>query len=166
MGKIGQRISGTVTQAVVEQRARYVEVRLDGSHAFQVDGGPSPLVVTGTRELPGSVRLYVPDDAEMPAPGSTIVLVGGIGIDGCLTKAQTNEPIFVLLGRDATAADVVRDWVQRVLEPHRANHDRQYLRADVEDPQTPLSDALRAKLVEALDQADAMEAWPGRRNPS
>lgn len=31
----------------------------------------------------------------------------------CYSAAEPNEPIFILLGRDPTAGELVRDWVKR-----------------------------------------------------
>lgn len=54
----------------------------------------------------------------------------------CYAKAEPDEPVFVLLGRDRHASFLVRLWaVQR--------------RAEGEDP---------AKVLEAMECADAMEA--------
>lgn len=55
----------------------------------------------------------------------------------CYANAEGDEPMFVLLARDPDAPRLVRDWVN-------ARHERG------EDQQ---------KLVEALDCANAMEAW-------
>lgn len=68
---------------------------------------------------------------------------------GCLAKAADDEPIFVLRAQDTTAPNAVRAWVSGVIDQHR-----------------PLPGAvlaydpkLNAKLKEALNLADRMEAW-------
>lgn len=55
----------------------------------------------------------------------------------CYTNAAPDEPMFILLARDQGAPSLVRLWAER----------RQ---ANGEDP---------AKVKEAFDCADAMEAW-------
>ncbi len=64
---------------------------------------------------------------------------------GCLSKAALEEPIFVLRAQDILAPDVVRVWVQRAQE---------------------LKTVSPAKIQEALDLADKMEAWKPRREPT
>jgi hypothetical protein len=55
----------------------------------------------------------------------------------CYAKAFANEPMFILLGRDKLAPDLVRQWAERRLE-------------EGED---------REKVSEAFDCARAMEKW-------
>ena len=59
----------------------------------------------------------------------------------CYKAAEPNEPIFVLLGRDKNAPDLVRRWA---MERSRAG----------EDP---------VKVQEALDCAAAMDAYRAKR---
>lgn len=54
----------------------------------------------------------------------------------CLNKSQSDEPLFVLCARDATAPQTIRHWVAM-------NHGRQ--------PEE--------KLLEAEHAADEMEKW-------
>ena len=60
----------------------------------------------------------------------------------CYANAEDDEPMFVLLARDERAPGVVRAWVDRHAGPARARR----------GPWTE-------KEQEALDCADAMEAW-------
>lgn len=55
----------------------------------------------------------------------------------CYAKAEEDEPVFVLLGRDATAPLVVRRWAD----------ERELMGDDAE------------KIAEARRCADAMEIW-------
>ena len=57
----------------------------------------------------------------------------------CYANAQPDEPMFVLLARDPCAAEAVRYWVHL-----RANSEKG-IHGD--------------KALEALECADAMEAW-------
>ena len=57
----------------------------------------------------------------------------------CYANAEPDEPMFVLLGRDVTAAAVVREWAD--------------LREQLDDP----DDA--PQIAEARTCADAMETW-------
>lgn len=55
----------------------------------------------------------------------------------CYDNADPDEPMFVLLGRDAMAPSLVREWAEwRMKNGERAD-----------------------KVLEALTCADAMEAW-------
>lgn len=63
--------------------------------------------------------------------------------NSCLNKAADDEPVFVLRGRDALAPQHVRDWAEHA----------------------ELRGASAEKVAEARQLADAMEAYPGRRNP-
>lgn len=60
----------------------------------------------------------------------------------CMSKAEPDEPVFVLLGRDPVAAIVVRLWTE--------------LRAKLGDKDSE-------KIQEAWDCADAMEAWARKK---
>jgi hypothetical protein len=64
----------------------------------------------------------------------------------CYANAEPDEPMFVLLGRDASAGALVREWAE-------------WRRLRGEDP---------AKVQEAIDCADAMDAWcrSKRKTPS
>ena len=57
--------------------------------------------------------------------------------EGCLGRAQDDEPVFVLRAQDKTAPDTVRDWATRA-----AN-----------------AGAPTAKVTQAMHDADLMEAW-------
>jgi hypothetical protein len=63
--------------------------------------------------------------------------------DSCLNKAADDEPIFVLRGRDALAAEVVRFWA-----------------TIAQDNNVPAG-----KVLDALTLADQMELWPNRKLP-
>lgn len=75
----------------------------------------------------------------------------------CYEAALPDEPLFVLLARDATAPSTVRAWVAARLEiPTTLPHGP--LRKLI----AGLNPALhpdRDQLLEALDCADAMERW-------
>jgi hypothetical protein len=60
-----------------------------------------------------------------------------------LSKAQDDEPIFVLRGQDRLAPDVVRQWADRAEQAGCAIE----------------------KVREAREVADAMEQWPRRKVP-
>lgn len=59
------------------------------------------------------------------------------GTFDCYTKAEPDEPMFVLLARDASAPALVRRWAEQ----------RQFTEGEM------------AKVKEAMDCADAMEQW-------
>lgn len=63
--------------------------------------------------------------------------------NSCLNRAQFGEPIFVLRAQDSLAAELVRDWANKA-----------------EATSCP-----PAKVKEARELADAMDAFPGRKNP-
>lgn len=63
------------------------------------------------------------------------------GAFDCYAAADPDEPLFILLGRDRTAPDIVRTWAN-VREEE-----------GVTDP---------AKIAEARDCADAMKRWQQR----
>jgi hypothetical protein len=65
-------------------------------------------------------------------------------INGCFARAMDDEPMFVLLARDAQAPQRVRDWATQ-------------RRADISMGLKPESDA--ALVDEAFECADLMEAW-------
>jgi hypothetical protein len=60
----------------------------------------------------------------------------------CYTKAEDDEPMFVLLARDPIAPLLIRTWVELIG-----------------------MDASIEKIVEALDCADAMEFWRKTNRP-
>jgi hypothetical protein len=66
----------------------------------------------------------------------------------CYAKAELDEPMFVLLGRDASAPAVVRDWADR----------REFM---IDNGQKPESD--RAMVTEARECATAMEVFRASR---
>jgi hypothetical protein len=62
----------------------------------------------------------------------------------CYANALPDEPLFILLARDPTAAALVRAWA--------------YQRSSaIDNEMRPQSD--RAQVTEALHCADAMERW-------
>jgi len=63
--------------------------------------------------------------------------------NSCLNKAAEDEPLFVLRAQDESAPEVVRDWAA----------------------QAEAKGAPAEKVREALELADAMEAWPHRKTP-
>ena len=65
-------------------------------------------------------------------------------VNGCLSRAEADEPLFVLMGRDPHAPMLVRDWAFR-----RADHIAKGLRPEAD----------RAKVTEALALAEKMEVW-------
>lgn len=77
----------------------------------------------------------------------------------CYANAKPDEPIFVLLGRDLAAPDIVRRWAAHYLAQKRLdyteNGERQYLPQKVWD-----------KYSEALRCAVAMEQWRRENPPS
>jgi hypothetical protein len=62
----------------------------------------------------------------------------------CYANAEPDEPMFVLLARDASAAGLVRRWAQRRQE-------------DISTGRKPLED--QKQVDEALQCADTMDAW-------
>lgn len=58
---------------------------------------------------------------------------------GCLAKAASDEPIFVLRAQDELAPDIVRMWAQEAAREGTSE----------------------AKCREALELADRMEVWQG-----
>ncbi len=73
------------------------------------------------------------------------------GVFDCYEHAEPDEPMFVLLARDRTAPDVVREWAlaRRAMLNQRGNET-----AMVDEVLTELD-----QIAEALRCADAMEAW-------
>lgn len=68
----------------------------------------------------------------------------------CYKNAEPDEPMFILLARDKSAPDLVRAWAKK----------RASLITNGEKPQSDM------KMVnEALDCADAMEAWRAKHRP-
>ncbi len=179
MGKIGQRLVFEVISTHAEKRsehhiARYAVLRSRG------DGISPHALLTGDTSEGDNLRWHVPTDEAMPEIGSQMVFVGGPGLDDCIAKATAIMPLFTVLPTDELAPDVVRDWVVRMLHAHgrmpsgasrggwgsaeqaRSVEMVETIRAAVMDLE---EGKLRAKLSEALDQADAMEAWPVRKLP-
>lgn len=72
--------------------------------------------------------------------------------DGCFVKASMDEPLFVLRATDKSAPGLVRAWAEKFRLHHikagTVGHD--------------LAKAV-AKHTYALAVADAMEAWPARK---
>lgn len=64
--------------------------------------------------------------------------------NGCFARAMDDEPMFVLLARDASAPQGARDWADR-------------READIRAGRKPASDM--AMVQEARECADRMEAW-------
>lgn len=62
---------------------------------------------------------------------------------GCLGKADDDEPIFILRAQDALAADLVELWAIRA----------------------QAADCTHDKVLEAHRLADDMRRWPKRKNP-
>lgn len=62
---------------------------------------------------------------------------------GCLSRCEPTEPVFVLRGQDPLAADLVREWAGMMAArfPER-----------------------REKINGALALADAMDAWPTKKD--
>lgn len=68
---------------------------------------------------------------------------------GCLGKARHDEPVFVLRGQDALAPARIRSWVGEAK-----------VRLAAKSTLTlEQRGAVRLKLDQALDVAEAMEAW-------
>jgi cob(I)alamin adenosyltransferase len=65
----------------------------------------------------------------------------------CYANAEPDEPMFVLLGRDPSAADLVYDWAARYAER-----------------KAPMTKEQLAKYNEALKCATSMEAWAKRKS--
>jgi hypothetical protein len=72
----------------------------------------------------------------------------------CYTKAEPDEPMFVLLARDENAPKIVRSWAEEFS-----------WRCRYGNPDTELTEAQLAKYKEALDCADAMVAWRKANRP-
>jgi hypothetical protein len=66
----------------------------------------------------------------------------------CYAKASDDEPLFVLLARDRSAPAIVRAWAEAFR--HQCERD---------NPSTEMTSAEAEKYDEALDCANAMEAW-------
>ena len=64
--------------------------------------------------------------------------------NGCFARAMDDEPMFVLLGRDLAAPDLIRFWAFT-----REN--------DIKSGKRPATDM--AQIQEARDTADRMEQW-------
>ncbi len=65
-------------------------------------------------------------------------------LNGCFAKAMDDEPMFVLLARDASAPAKVREWaIQR--------------KADISTGKKPVTD--QALVDEAFECAERMEEW-------
>lgn len=63
---------------------------------------------------------------------------------GCLGKAAPDEPVFILRAQDRFAASLVRDWALMMRMQRGSDH---------------------PKYAEAMQLADAMDAWPNRKIP-
>lgn len=63
---------------------------------------------------------------------------------GCFNAALEDEPMFVLLARDPSAPDLVRDWARK-----REANIQVGMRSDSDTP----------KVIEARQLADSMERW-------
>jgi hypothetical protein len=71
----------------------------------------------------------------------------------CYANALPDEPMFVLLARDKKAHNIVRSWAHEYRSTKETENSRTgKARLNVEQ---------YAKYCEALDCADAMEAWGG-----
>lgn len=94
----------------------------------------------------------------------------------CYANAEPDEPMFVLLARDQVGAELVRVWA--MLRALRLLGDESIL-AELRDQTSEIRAALAepeavekipadelAQLVEALDCADAMEAWRAEHRPA
>jgi len=68
---------------------------------------------------------------------------------GCFAKAGDDEPVFVLRATDKLAPALVREWA-RQFAVHYIGYDRSHW---------------EGKYTEALNLAEAMEAWPNRKMP-
>jgi hypothetical protein len=73
----------------------------------------------------------------------TEVIRDAISGRGCLGKAADNEPVFVLRAQDKLAALLVDDWAE--MAEHKG--------------------CPKEKVAEAQEIANAMRAWPKRKNP-
>jgi hypothetical protein len=62
----------------------------------------------------------------------------------CYANAEPDEPMFILLARDSSAPTMVRMWAARRIKA-------------IEVGEKPKDD--EQQITEALDLADAMEAW-------
>ena len=67
----------------------------------------------------------------------------------CYEKADPDEPMFILLGRDPMAANTVRQWAAWRHRQECADRGIPW------NPEVPVS----PKILEALDCADAMDEW-------
>lgn len=72
----------------------------------------------------------------------------------CYQHADQDEPMFVLLARDADAPDRVREWCRRRLRKLHQVSCALSGRPDFEE----FLEEVR-KVAEAMDCVDAMEAW-------
>ncbi len=73
------------------------------------------------------------------------VILKALASEGCLGRSDYDEPVFVLVARDLLAADVVRDWA-----------DRLELRAKALGE---LDGARQAKVADARATAKRMDDW-------
>lgn len=71
--------------------------------------------------------------------------------DSCINRAEDNEPVFVLLARDASTPDLVRQWALGRM-------------SEIQRGYKPISDM--DMVTEALRFAFTMEAWRNARKPS
>lgn len=71
---------------------------------------------------------------------------------GCFAKAAMDEPLFVLRAQDKLAPGMVRQWAEKLRQHHiKAGTSGKKLAAAI------------AKHAEALEIADAMDAWHTRK---
>lgn len=119
-----------------------------------------------------TIELCLPVGTEAAVrPGDALVLSGGPGGDGCIAKADVNEPLFVMRAQDETADIATRVWVLLQLRAHGVAI---ALDVALDDTGNAISDAISAahedlgpelagKLHEALALAAEMAAWPVRK---
>lgn len=70
--------------------------------------------------------------------------------EGPLAKAHDDEPVFLLRGQDNLAADFVEKWS---------------IHAGLLVPSVDIDSAMAKKVSEAKAIAEAMRAWPIRKDP-
>jgi len=63
--------------------------------------------------------------------------------EGCLGRAEDDEPVFVLRARDMLAPEIIHEWVDRAEK----------------------AGCSAAKVAEARELANKMVHWPGRKFP-
>jgi ribosome-binding protein aMBF1 (putative translation factor) len=72
--------------------------------------------------------------------------------DGVLSRTPADEPVFILRAQDKAAPKLVRQWAADFMKFHEkaGSQGRDLARAIV-------------KHTEAIETAEAMEAWPNRK---